>query len=286
MFSNDENAKKLQIGLLKKLKRIKLVRLFFKPWQDKKLARLHEQYINSGCGEELKKFKNICQGKRCFIIGNGPSLKASDLNCLKDEYTFAANRIYEIFDQTDWRPWSYVVVDEEVLRKNYKNILKVQCKYRFLLWKVLKDDPDTQAVRIFENLKEFTINRGDDYTAYIPEEISTGFSRGYTVTFTSIQLAIYMGFKEIYLLGVDFNYSIYIDENDKIHHNNDVDDYFINNEQAPSPANYGANLYAYQKAKEYADAHGIRIYNATRGGKLEVFERVNFDDLFNMKNQK
>jgi len=37
---------------------------------------------------------------------------------------------------------------------------------------------------------------------------------------------------------------------------------------------------AFEKAKEYADGHGIKIYNATRGGKLEVFERVNFDDLF------
>jgi hypothetical protein len=37
---------------------------------------------------------------------------------------------------------------------------------------------------------------------------------------------------------------------------------------------------AYQSAKAYADAHGIKVYNATRGGKLEVFERVDFDSLF------
>ena len=39
-------------------------------------------------------------------------------------------------------------------------------------------------------------------------------------------------------------------------------------------------LKAYQKAKQYAETHGIKIYNATRGGKLEVFERVDFDSLF------
>ena len=39
-------------------------------------------------------------------------------------------------------------------------------------------------------------------------------------------------------------------------------------------------LAGYQKAKQYADAHGIKIYNATRGGKLEVFPRVDFDSLF------
>ena len=37
---------------------------------------------------------------------------------------------------------------------------------------------------------------------------------------------------------------------------------------------------AYKSAKKYADSHGIRIYNATRGGKLEVFERIDFDSLF------
>lgn len=36
----------------------------------------------------------------------------------------------------------------------------------------------------------------------------------------------------------------------------------------------------YQAARRYAETHGIKIYNATRGGELEVFERVDFDSLF------
>ncbi len=38
---------------------------------------------------------------------------------------------------------------------------------------------------------------------------------------------------------------------------------------------------AYMSLREYAKEHGIRVLNATRGGKLEVFERVNFDKLMN-----
>lgn len=38
---------------------------------------------------------------------------------------------------------------------------------------------------------------------------------------------------------------------------------------------------AYQSAKQYANQHDFKIYNATRGGKLEIFERVDFNDLFN-----
>ena len=39
-------------------------------------------------------------------------------------------------------------------------------------------------------------------------------------------------------------------------------------------------LQGYCVVKKYAQEHGIKIQNATRGGKLEIFERVNLDDLF------
>ncbi len=45
-------------------------------------------------------------------------------------------------------------------------------------------------------------------------------------------------------------------------------------------ADVDMHLEGYKSAGNYADIHGIKIYNATRGGKLEVFERVNFDSLF------
>ena len=37
---------------------------------------------------------------------------------------------------------------------------------------------------------------------------------------------------------------------------------------------------AFEFAEEYSKEHGFRIYNATRGGALEAFERVDFDSLF------
>ena len=43
---------------------------------------------------------------------------------------------------------------------------------------------------------------------------------------------------------------------------------------------------AFQSAKLYAENHGIKIYNATRGGKLEIFERADFDLLMNKGENK
>jgi len=61
--------------------------MLFHPWRLKSNQR-------------LKKFQNLYDGKRCFVIGNGPSLKNTDLSLLKDEYTFGMNRIYLAFE--DW----------------------------------------------------------------------------------------------------------------------------------------------------------------------------------------
>ena len=82
-----------------------------------------------------------------------------------------------------------------------------------------------------------------------------------------------MGFSEIYLLGVDCNYKIGSKNN-----------HFIA-EETEDNRDHGedAMIKAYEYAKKYADAHDIKIYNATRGGMLEVFERVDFDNLFEDK---
>ncbi len=44
-------------------------------------------------------------------------------------------------------------------------------------------------------------------------------------------------------------------------------------------------IYAFNVAKEYADQNGVKIYNATRGGMLESFERIDLDSLFSNKEE-
>ncbi len=55
----------------------------------------HPWWLDSN--KRLKKYQNLYNGKRCFVIGNGPSLKNTDLSLLKDEYAFGMNRIYLAF---------------------------------------------------------------------------------------------------------------------------------------------------------------------------------------------
>ena len=107
-----------------------------------------------------------------------------------------------------------------------------------------------------------------------------------TVTFTCMQLAAYMGFSRIYLLGVDHNYQKTIDIHGNVVVDPNAKDYFCegydDDIKDAVVHDMGNNTRAYQDAKAYCDQTRGRttIYNATRGGKLEVFERVGFDALF------
>ena len=99
---------------------------------------------------------------------------------------------------------------------------------------------------------------------------------GSTVVYVCIQLAVYLGFKEIYLLGVDFNYTAY----GKNHFTEQVEPYEQFDGMNGQNRLLNLSYKAFQKAREYASNHGIKIYNASRRTCLDVFEQVNFDSLF------
>ena len=205
-----------------------LIRALLKPYQDFKRKRAFKLYQESDDSAYLRTLKGRCEGKRCFIIGNGPSLKIEDLELLKSEQTFSANRIFMVFDKTDWRPTYYLAVDPNFIRTSWQELDRYNFGEMFLGTDMSFDMSvfKNKATRIFEYTK-FKVNKWNDLTAHVNEDVSKYFSVGYTVTFSSIQLAIYMGFKEIYLLGVDFSYSVIRDAHGKVYKDNSVKDYFF-----------------------------------------------------------
>lgn len=231
--------------------------------------------------DELVKMKDIHLNKRCFIIGNGPSLKPEDLELLKNEITFGANKIYNIFNETKWRPTYYLVQDPVTLNNIKENIEYVKSSKTFISFTA---KIKSRFYNTAKNIVYFYINSMNypEKDPYFSKNVSKEISEGYTVTYSAIQFASYFGFKEIYLLGVDFNYSITIDENGQIIQNNNIKNYFgksSDNNVPDSVPNLVYNLKAFKAAKDYADINNIKIYNATRGGNLNVFERVNLDDI-------
>lgn len=225
--------------------------------------------------KELRKFKDIHKGQRCFIVGNGSSLTVSDLDSLfaNREVCFGMNGIPLMFDKTSWRPNYYVCTDSKAVDRFGELVLHNKMDNIFLADH--NDNFIKKAGAVCDNINAFHYYV-EDYLPDRPEfsdQIEERCVCGWTVTYACIQIAVYMGFDEIYLLGIDFDY----EEGDTVQIKHFDKTYNPKDEKAMTVTRKKEQLLAYQASKKYADEHGIKIYNATRGGKLEVFERVEFE---------
>lgn len=225
---------------------------------------------------KIKRLYHIHNNSRCFIIGNGPSLRVEDLEKLNNEISFGTHRIYDIFDNTEWRPTYYCAQDTELICKSSKEINRMDIKNKFIAVNKFQKYPKIKK-SIYINL---FLNEFYPELPEFSKDITKGIFEGYTVSYMCLQIAMYMGFKEIYLLGIDHNYSVTLKPNGELEINDQLKDHFSEKDKlANIPQLYKSTL-AYESAKKYAEANGIKIFNATRGGKLETFERVNFDEIF------
>ena len=245
--------------------------------------------------DKIKHFKNVHQGERCFIVCNGPSLTAQDLDKISREYSFGSNRIDNMFPYTKWRPTYYCEADpyvSKVIDKKDMDSILNGCNASFLNLRCCDDYPkgtkENSNVYFYyikpifgvESIKNET--RLPDFS----EDFSVYAYSGLTITYEMIQLAAYMGFKEMYIIGCDNSYKHTI-KTGRLTENKEMKTNYPKemgepDNRIPQPTFNPKTTFAYQAAKEYADKHGIKIYNATRGGKLEVFERVDLDSILKL----
>lgn len=238
-------------------------------WKD-----LIPEYYNP----KIALLQNKYHGKRCFIVATGPSLTFHDLEMLHrhNEFCISLNTIYHVFDETDWRPDQYVIVDVGAINLYENAVREMNVKEKFIADSSIDFDYSTLTDEFYIFHSIFTKNTlkegliSSDFAKYV-------FNSG-TVTAVSLQLAMFEGFEQIYLLGCDCSYlktglKHFNEPNDKMQKER-----FGLLDRVIEMSYYHIN--GYQKIKEYAESKGIKIYNATRGGYVEVFERVNFDELF------
>jgi hypothetical protein len=238
--------------------------------------------------DQLAFFYNRFKGRRCFIIGNGPSLNKHDLSLLENEYSFAVNSFYYKTRETGFRPTFFVVEDSSVIKENQKEIVEYQAPFKFFPTIYRSLHPKVPGTYFFKINRGFYEKASPNYA--IPR-FSTDITKvaycGQSVTYINLQLAFFMGFTEVFLIGMDFNYEIptshkrtgdvlLSDTDDPNHFHKD---YFGAGKTWKDPK-LDRVLMNYKMAKLVYECAGRKIYNATVGGKLEVFERVNYDGLF------
>lgn len=247
----------------------------------------HGLFLNNN-SRRLMQMKDSHKGERCFLIGNGPSLSPDDLNLLKDEYTFGTNMVYKIFDQTDWRPSFHCVSDSIYATKLrdelYNNVKSPLFTIEKTYHKMTKRTLDTTYVHTIAS-ERYKV-KGNIF-AYCMVKA--------TVLSLAAEFAFHMGFSEIYLLGVDCtnphaagghftnNYTTKeIAQTDISRIKTRMNKQNITTEQIGEHI-IDRSLVVYRLLKKYADRHGIKIYNATRGGNLEVFPRITLEEVLAME---
>lgn len=224
---------------------------------------------------QLRQYQNRHKGQRCFIIGNGPSLRLMDLSLLKTEYTFGLNRIYLLFPELGFRTTYLVSVNDLVLGQ-CADELKALDMTKFVTWRArhwFADDP-------------LSVFLDSDYTGAenFTKDASGRLFEGYTVTYVALQLAFYMGFDPVILVGVDHNFVTQGPANQAVISGGDdpnhfAPDYFGKGFKWQLPDLEGSER-AYRLAKEDYESAGRRILDATIDGKLTIFPKVTYGDLF------
>jgi Protein of unknown function DUF115 len=252
------------------------------------VLQIYQTDLNLIYRPRLQALRNRFKGQdRCFLIGNGPSLNQTDLSLLRDEVTFAVNGFFLKAADLDWKPTFYCVEDHLVAEDRAPWINDFHGPIKFFpayLGYVFPADDNT----IFYNHRpRKSYPHGFDFSREADKITYTGC----TVTFSLMQLAAYLGFRNIYLIGVDASYDIPKDTQETKAYGVGVLDMKSDDPNHFDPNYFGKGfrwhdpqvdkmLEAYAEARRSLEGTGQTIYNATIGGQLEVFERVDYASLF------
>ena len=214
--------------------------------------------------------ENGFTGKRCFIIGNGPSLRTTDLRPLASEYTIGLNRIYLNYENMGFEPTFYCAVNLHVLEQ-FSQEIDVLNSIKFLR---------SGSEKHFRNRRNtfFMASTGD--SDFVENIGSLRWCEGWTVTYCAMQVAFSLGFHEVVLVGVDHSFPESGEPNTLVtacgsDHNHFHPDYFGRGVRWQYP-DLERSEQSYATARRVYEKNGRRIIDATIGGKLRVFPRVDY----------
>lgn len=221
----------------------------------------------------LQKFREMHQGESCFIIGNGPSLNDMDLSQLKGRYTFGLNKIHLLLERVDLDLSYHVAVNSLVIEQSIRAFEALDCP-SFLSFGAARG-----LTREFDKIHLLATDSffPAAYSFY-PDPLQP-ITEGYTVTYVALQLAYYMGFRQVFLIGVDHNFVCQGSPNEEQRLGgedlNHFDPRYFSNMSWHLPDLEASEL-SYHLARFFYNRDGRQIFDATLGGKLQVFPKISY----------
>jgi hypothetical protein len=231
--------------------------------------------------EKLRRLKGAHVGRRCFIIGNGPSLVKTDVTKLYGEITIGSNGIFLLKNKVGFYPTYYTIEDHLVAEDRASEAASFIGPIKLFPYDL------NYSLRCCTDATFFYFHRKlvNGEPRFVPDLV-TGAHFGGTVTYLNLQLAVFLGCDPIYLIGVDHSYNtnFAINKDGSVWTSNEDDQnhfdksYFGKGYRWHDPQVERMEA-SYRAARAYAARSGITIANATAGGMLEVFPRVQFDHI-------
>lgn len=217
----------------------------------------------------IDKYHNYHKGERLFIVATGPSLNKTPLDLLKNEIVMGVNSAYIMLPQFKYHVISdgsfFVKHDATVLGLDNTLFLASMAGVHYLShvkhYKKIKKTNPTMPIRSLESFRNI---------AGIPDNIKFGLFDGETVIISCLQIAYHMGFKEVYLIGCDCDYS--------------GQEHFNASKVTSKTMTYitgdWSDIFSdYNKLNKIFENSDRKIYNSTVGGKLEVFKRKPLEEV-------
>tara|TARA_R110000868_G_scaffold383578_12_gene650751 strand:- start:3387 stop:4220 length:834 start_codon:yes stop_codon:yes gene_type:complete len=228
--------------------------------------------------KKLKSFHNIHKGKRGFIVANGPSLKNTDLSLLKNEITIGMNRIYLAANENNFMPDYLVVHDIPIQLLQFRKDLDELEITKFFNWNVrdkFTDRPNLTFIR-------------SDYSPHFSKDLTKSSWGGHSVTNICIQLAYYMGFEKVYLVGKDHSYEETGTPGKLVSATGEEKNHFTKGYYKKGMGwripDYKGEELAYRLARKAFQEEGRELLDATIDGNLDIFPKVSYKSLFENTN--
>lgn len=236
----------------------------------------------------IRDWKGRFQGKRVWIVGSGPSLDKTPLDMLEGEYSFGINRIASVFDRNTWRPQFFMCASSRIVKEDYRSdVLRAveECKIAIFcdrLTPIIGDKipAEHQHKVLWLNCLQNSSERNEPQDSWWnPLMIERGRINNFgTTVFGCTQIAAYLGFSKMILVGCDMGYKSFLPgEPDPNHFGENYETKSMPQEvhDLENPRRHESHEIIYFRARKV----GIEIINATLGGDLEAYPRGDFFDL-------
>lgn len=224
----------------------------------------------------LELFRNRHFGERAVLVANGPSLNGMDLSFLRNEIVIGLNKIYLGFRKFHFYPKYYVAVNKKVIEQSAHEIENLNC-VRFISDRglgLVKASPLTHFINTQSPNQRFC------------KDISAGVHEGWTVTYAAMQIAYYLGIKQLILIGMDHRYEYVGDPNESTviegdDPNHFATNYFGHGQRWDNP-DLKKSEESYNIAKDVFESDGREIFDCTVDGACQIFKKKDYRKLFGL----